>query len=201
MKVREADKGGHVAAAELGVDTFTDGMLDPALPMLGPVASGSRIVATTAPGCWGPMITPSIKGGHEVTRPVAVEGARVGDAIAIRIQAIEIHSLATASGKDQQMPGRNLGDPYVVPCCPSCGTVRPATHLEGIGPTAVRCNTCGADATPFTFLNGYTIVFDYEHTLGVTVGQASAERIATQARRYARVPENSQQNPVLALAP
>jgi hypothetical protein len=26
------------------------------------------------------MITPAIRGGHEVTRPVAVEGAEVGDA-------------------------------------------------------------------------------------------------------------------------
>ena len=49
------------------VDRFTDGVLDPAKPMLGPVKDGGFIVANTAPGCWGPMITPELKGGHEVT--------------------------------------------------------------------------------------------------------------------------------------
>ena len=82
------------------VDTFTDGLLGPDVPMLGPVADGGHIVVNTAPGCWGPMITPSIRGGHEVCTPVAVEGAQVGDAIAIRIRDIEVTSLATASGND-----------------------------------------------------------------------------------------------------
>ena len=53
------------------------------------------IVAETAPGCWGPMITPSFRGGHEVTTPVAVEGAEPGDAIAIRIQKVRVTSTAT----------------------------------------------------------------------------------------------------------
>ena len=54
------------------VDTFTDGLLGPEVPMLGPVADGGHVVWNPAPGCWGPMITPSIRGGHEVCRPVAV---------------------------------------------------------------------------------------------------------------------------------
>ena len=83
------------------VDQFTDGILDPARPMLGPVRDGGHIVANTAPGCWGPMITPAIRGGHEVTRPVAVAGAEVGDAIVIRIKDITVTSLATASGNDR----------------------------------------------------------------------------------------------------
>jgi formamidase len=62
------------------VNQFTNGILDPEQPMLGPVKDGGHIIANTAPGCWGPMITPAIRGGHEVTRPVAVEGAEVGDA-------------------------------------------------------------------------------------------------------------------------
>src|SRR5665213_4354961 len=90
------------------VNEFTDGLLDPARPMLGPVKDGGHIVANTAPGCWGPMITPAIRGGHEVTKPVAVAGAEVGDAIAIRIQEIVVTSLATASGNDQMMMGRFL---------------------------------------------------------------------------------------------
>ena len=52
------------------------------------------------------MITPSIRGGHEVAQPVAVAGAEPGDAIAIRIKDIEVTSLATASGTDQPMEGR-----------------------------------------------------------------------------------------------
>jgi len=58
----------------------------PSLVMLGPIEDGGTIVAETAPGCWGPMITPKFKGGHEVTQPVAVEEAKVGDAIAIKIK-------------------------------------------------------------------------------------------------------------------
>ena len=41
------------------------------------------------------MITPALRGGHEVTKPVF--GAEVGDAIAIRIKSIEISSRATSS--------------------------------------------------------------------------------------------------------
>ncbi len=44
------------------VTTFTDGILDPKKPMLGPVRDGGTIIANTAPGCWGPMITPSLRG-------------------------------------------------------------------------------------------------------------------------------------------
>ena len=46
------------------VSAFTDGLVGPSIPMLGPVADGGTIVAETAPGCWGPMITPSFQGGH-----------------------------------------------------------------------------------------------------------------------------------------
>ena len=75
----------RTASRTVFVSTFTDGMLDPADPMLGPVQDGGTIVANTAPGCWGPMITPRLRGGHEVTRPVAVAGAEPGVAIAIRV--------------------------------------------------------------------------------------------------------------------
>jgi acetamidase/formamidase len=183
------------------VDTFTDGLLGPDVPMLGPVANGGHIVVNTAPGCWGPMITPSIRGGHEVAQPVAVEGAEVGDAIAIRIKAIEVTSLATASGNDQAMEGRFNGDPYCAPVCAKCGTEWPETRVEGIGPESVRCASCGADATPFTFTNGYTIAFDPTHTVGVTVGKDAAETIAHDAARNAQLPDNSAQHPILLFAP
>ncbi|MDI3341494.1 MAG: acetamidase/formamidase family protein [Sphaerobacter sp.] len=183
------------------VDTFTNGILSPNGPMLGPVRDGGHIVANTAPGCWGPMITPAIRGGHEVTQPVAVAGAEVGDAIAIRIKDIVVTSLATASGNDRPMAGRFLGDPYVAGRCPECGTLYPETRIEGIGQTAVRCATCGADATPFTFTNGYTIAFDANRRVGVTLHQQAAEAIAHDAKRYAALPERSIQNPILTFAP
>jgi len=183
------------------VNEFTDGLLDPALPMLGPVRDGGHIVANTAPGCWGPMITPAIRGGHEVTKPVAVAGAEVGDAIAIRIQEIVVTSLATASGNDQMMMGRFLGDPYVAARCPKCETLNPETRVDGIGQTAVRCANCGADCTPFTIINGYTIAFDKERSLGVTLHRDAAEQIARDAKSYAALPEKSIQNPILTFAP
>jgi acetamidase/formamidase len=183
------------------VDQYTNGILDPNLPMLGPVRDGGHIVANTAPGCWGPMITPEIRGGHEVTKPVAVAGAEVGDAIVLRIKDITITSLATSSGNDNMMAGRFLGDPYVAGKCPECGILYPKTVLRGIGQEAVRCANCGADASPFTFANGYTLAFDGNHGLGVTLSQEAAEEIAASAARYAALPENSIQNPVLVMAP
>jgi formamidase len=183
------------------VDTFTNGLLGPDIEMLGPVEDGGHIVVNTTPGCWGPMITPALRGGHEVARPVAVAGAEPGDAIAIRIKDIEVTSIATASGNDVSPEGSFNGDPYCAAVCPGCGTEYPETRLEGIGQESVRCANCGADATPFKFTSGYTIAFDHGHAMGVTVGRESAERIAHEASRYAALPENSVQNPILAFAP
>jgi len=198
--VAKTDRGVETAQRTVLVDQFTNGILDPKQPMLGPVKDGGHLIVNTAPGCWGPMITPAIRGGHEVTRPVAVEGAEVGDAIAIRIEDITVTSLATASGNDKFMDGRFLGDPYVAGKCPQCGTLYPETHVEGIGQTAIRCNNCGADVAPFNFTNGYTIFFDGNHTVGVTMPHEAAEDIARDAKRYAALPDNSIQNPILTFA-
>jgi formamidase len=181
------------------VDTFTDGTLGPDAEMLGPVCDGGHIVWNSTPGCWGPMITPAIRGGHEVCTPVAVEGAEVGDAIAIRIKEIAVTSHATSSGNDQAMEGRFNGDPYCAAVCPGCGAEWPQTHVEGIGPTAIRCNHCGADATPFTFTNGYTLAFDGH--LGLSVGAERANELARDAAEHAALPDNSAQNPILTFAP
>jgi acetamidase/formamidase len=202
-QVHASNGSGSGAASQrtVLVNQFTNGTLDPAQPMLGPVKDGGHIIANTAPGCWGPMITPAIRGGHEVTRPVAVEGAEVGDAIVLRIQAITVTSAATASGNENFMGGRFLGDPYVAGKCPTCDVLYPETHLEGIGQTAVRCNKCGSDVSPFGITNGYTIAFDGTNTVGVTVAQGAAETIARDAKTYAALPDNSIQNPILAFAP
>ncbi|MGY4224999.1 formamidase [Bradyrhizobium sp. USDA 4503] len=197
-KVRQATR---VAARTVFVNELTNGVLDPGERMLGPVADGGVIIANTAPGCWGPMITPAIRGGHEVTRPVAVEGADVGDAIAIRIRSLVVTSAATASGNDKIMSGRFNGDPFCAAVCPGCGTNWPRTRIDGIGETAIRCTQCGADATPFTFANGYTIAFDDERRIGVTVDKSAANAMAVDADRLMALPDASIQHPILTFAP
>lgn len=201
VKANQLTESVETAQRTVLVDQFTNGILDPNQPMLGPVKDGGHLIVNTAPGCWGPMITPAIRGGHEVTRPVAVEGAAVGDAIAIHIEDVTVTSLATASGNDKFMEGRFLGDPYVAGKCPQCGTLYPESHIEGIGQTAIRCNNCGAEVAPFNFTNGYTIFFDGNHTVGVTMPREAAEDIARDAKRYAALPDHSIQNPILTFAP
>lgn len=189
------------AKRSLVVDSFTNGVLDPAEPMLGPVQDGGTIIANTAPGCWGPMITPHIRGGHEVTRPVHVEGAEPGDGIAIRIRDVTVTSLATASGHDSSPGGYCLGDPYVAARCPSCNTDWPETHLEGIGPKSVICDNCGSPVTPFEVVHGYTVLFDETRQVGVTMPRERAEEIARDAHRYAALPDGSRQHPILVYGP
>jgi formamidase len=189
------------APTEIRVSTFTGGLIGPSITMLGPVADGGTIVAETAPGCWGPMITPSFRGGHEVTRPVAVEGAEVGDAIAIRIQKVHVTSMATASGTMSFVEDRYTGDPFVARHCPNCGAENPTSRLEGIGPGAVRCAECGAEVNPFQLTNGYTVVFDDERQVAVTVGPEVAERLARDAADVMALPEKSEQHPIVALCP
>lgn len=99
------------AAETVSVNRFCDGIIGPSAEVVGTVRDGGHIVANTAPGCWGPMITPAIMGGHEVTLPVAVEGAEVGDAIVIRIRDITVTSLATASGNSTSVEAASTAIP------------------------------------------------------------------------------------------
>lgn len=183
------------------VNEFTNGILNPEEQMLGPVKDGGYIVANITPGCWGPMITPCLRGGHEVTKPVFVEGAEVGDAIVIKIKSIKVTSQVTSSGNDSPVEGRFLGDPFVAGKCPECGEINPETKIEGIGQEAIRCANCGADVTPFIFTNGYTIAFDHDKELGVTLHKEAAEKVAQDGRAYMSTPENSIQNPIVTFAP
>ena len=141
------------------VSTFTDGILDPKKQMLGPVRDGGTIIANTAPGCWGPMITPSLRGGHEVTQPVAVENAEPGDAVAIRIRDITVTSIATASGVDEMIDGYFLGDPYVAAKCSNCDKLYPETRIEGTGPEANRSENSGQPENPIRFAHANTVVY------------------------------------------
>jgi len=179
------------------VNSFTGGLVGPSLPMLGPVADGGTIIASTAPGCWGPMITPKFKGGHEVTQPVAVAGAEVGDGVALRIKRITVTSLATASGTMSFVEGRYLGDPFVARKCPECGTVNPPTVVEGIGQEAVHCANCGAEISPFRLTSGYTIVLDQKSGMAVTVDRQVAEGLAKDAEKAICLPEKSEQHSIL----
>ena len=183
------------------VNTFTDGLVGPSLPMIGPVADGGTIIAETAPGCWGPMITPSFQGGHEVTRPVAVDGAAPGDAIAIRIKKVRVTSTVTASGTMGFVEGRYTADPFVARHCPGCGTKSPLTRVEGIGPEAIRCAECGAEVSPFRLTNGYTIVFDDARKIALTVGPRVARKLAKNASKLMALPRESCQNPAVSLCP
>ena len=147
------------------------------------------------------MITPRLRGGHEVTQSVYVAGAEPGDAIAIRIRDITVTSIATASGHDSSPAGFCLGDPYVAARCPTCDEVWPETHLEGIGQDAVRCDKCGNPVKPFEIVHGYTVVFDETRHVGVTMPKAAAEQIAHSAHHYAALPDQSAQHPILTFAP
>ncbi len=79
------------------VEEYTGGLIGPSLEMIGTLKDGGTISTISPPGCWGPMITPEFVGGHEVSRPVAVEGAEVGDAVALSIQKVWVRSAATSS--------------------------------------------------------------------------------------------------------
>ena len=143
-------------------------VLDPKQPFMGPVKDGGVIVARVSPGCWGAMITPDYPSGHEVTYPVEVEGAEVGDSIMIKVRKINVLSLATTSGTDVPQEGHFVGDPFVAKKCPSCGTINPETYVDGIGEDAIRCKKCGAPIHPFIFGNTYTILMDYERAVSYT---------------------------------
>lgn len=185
---------------EVGVYEYSGGIVGPGVEPAATIRSGGIIRTGTPPGCWGPMITPKFQGGHEVTRPVMVEGAEVGDAIAIRIRSMRVTSLATSSGVMEFVDGRYNGDPFVAKLCSACGTTSPASHLEGIGDDAVHCDVCGAEVNAFRFSNGYVIVFDRDNQVSLTVNKTVAERIAADAEVNAAIPENSGQHSILALA-
>ena len=185
----------------LVVEGFTNSVLDPNEPMLGPIESGGIIIANTAPGCWGPMITPRLRGGHEVTQPVYVDSAEPGDGIIIRIRDVTVTSIATASGHDTSPEGFCLGDPYVAARCPTCETVWPETYVKGVGQDSVKCEVCDEPVKPFEILHGYTVAFDGSNTVGVTLPQSSAEKVAARADHYAALPDNSRQHSILHYAP
>ena len=186
------------------VDRYTD-IVGPSNEMLGPVRDGGRIEFLTVPGCWGPMITPSIRSGHEVSLPVRVAGAAVGDAVALHIEVLEQTSRATTSGTHTGWDGHYLSDPFVAGICPTCRDagrhfLYPDTYLDGTGDGAVKCAVCHSEVNPFHMIEAYTMVFDEEKGIGVTVSPERAAEIAGEAREWNALTEHSTQHPISALA-
>ena len=186
------------------VDRYTD-IVGPSNEMLGPVRDGGRIEYLTVPGCWGPMITPSIRSGHEVTLPVRVEGAKVGDAVALHVEKLEQVSRATSSGVTSNWDGHFLSDPFVAGICPTCRDagrhfLYPDTYLDGLGEGAVKCSTCHSQVNPFHLVEGYTMVFDDPKGIGVTVTPERAQEIGRDGRAWVGLTAQSRQHPVVAMA-
>jgi acetamidase/formamidase len=191
------------ASDHVVVDRYTD-IVGPSNEMLGPVRDGGRIEYLTVPGCWGPMITPAIRSGHEVTLPVRVEGAEVGDAVAVHVERLEQVSRATTSGTHEGWDGRFLSDPFVAGICPTCRDegrhfLYPDTYLDGLGHGAVRCTACHSEVIPFRMVEGYTMVFDDDKALGVTVTPERAEELGRDGS-WVGLPEQARQHPITVLA-
>jgi acetamidase/formamidase len=146
------------------------------------------------------MITPEFHGGHEVTVPVAIAGAEVGDAVVLYLEHARCASEVASSGVGSAIDGRYVGDPFVAKRCQSCGAENPASYLEGTGPDAVRCRECGAPASPFRFRHGYTCLLDRENAVAVTVSEDIAARTAVDARGLHASPEHTQAHSILSFA-
>lgn len=193
----------EVAQDYVVVDRYTD-IVGPSNEMLGPVTDGGRIEYRTVPGCWGPMITPSLRSGHEVSLPVRVAGAEVGDAVIIHVETLEQTSRATTSGTATNVDGAFISDPFIATICPTCRDagrhfLYPDTYLDGIGEGAVKCTACHTPVGSFRMAEGYTMAFDDEKSIGVTVTPSRARAMARDAREWVALTEHATQHPIVAL--
>jgi len=186
---------------ELDVDRFTLGLVGPDQEWAGTVADGGTVRTHTPPACWGPMITPEFRGGHEVTRPIRVENAEPGQALVVRIKDVDVTSVATSTGSMAEREGAVGDDPFVDHRCPECGTEWPESVVEGIGEESIKCAECGANASSFGFEFGYTVAFDDDRSVGLTVGEAGATDLAERADEAMALPEHSRQHPILLYKP
>lgn len=166
-------------------------VLDPSEPMRHRVPNGGHAFITTAPGCWGPMITPDYPSTHEVSSPIHLEGAEPGDSVAIFIHDVRQVSSATTSGTHRVNMQHVGGDPGISPRCPNCDALNPRTMRSGVGPTAIRCAGCGAVVAPYHLAHGYTMLFNDARTIGVTVPKQVTERIAREPELYMGLPARS----------
>jgi acetamidase/formamidase len=151
------------------------------------------------------MMTPSVRSGHEVTLPVRVVGADLGDSIAVHVEELAQISRATTSGTEDEWDGRGLSDGSVAAICPACRDagrhfLYPDTYLEGTGQSALRCSACHSQIMPFRIRQGYTMVFDLDQDMAITVTSHRAQQLAESARDWAGLPGLARQHPAVALA-
>lgn len=131
---------------------------------------------------------------------MVVEGALVGDSIAIKILGVRILSRAAASGTEVWREGSFVHDAFVSKKCPGCGTINPESVITGIGPDAVSCRACHAPVNAFKPTCGYTLFFDQDRSIGVTLPRTVAEGVAKQAHEFGSIPPRARAHPALVMA-
>jgi acetamidase/formamidase len=180
-------------------DETTD-IVGPGVEMIDTLVSGGKFITRTNPGCWGNMITPKIRSWHEVGKPVGVEGAEVGDAVAIKIENINVLSRATSSGTDEAQSDYFESDPGIDSYCPNCGTKNPDTYLDGTGENAVKCKNCDSPVVPFKMPHGYTMYFDRKREFGITIDENLSSEISKNADKYSNLTPEGMQHSINAFA-
>jgi acetamidase/formamidase len=126
-----------------------------------------------------------------------VENAEVGDAIALTINDIDVTSVATSTGSMAERKEAFGDDPFVDHRCPECGTEWLESIVEGTGEDAIKCAECGANASSFGFEFGYTVAFDEDRSVGLTMDADAADDLANRANEAMAIPKNSHQHPIL----
>ena len=169
--------------------------------MAGPVADGGHIVWNSTPGLLGsddhardPRRPRGLHAGRTSRAPRSATRSRSGSRTSRSPRAR--HRPATT----RRWRAASTATRTAPRSARAAALEWPETRLEGIGETAMRCVACGADATPFTFTNGYTVAFDGE--LGVTVGRGErAEASRATPRPPPRCRTTPTQHPILTFAP
>jgi acetamidase/formamidase len=121
--------------------------------------------------------------------------------VAIHIRDIEVTSMATSTGSMAEREEAFNDDPFVDHRCPECGETWPDSVVEGTGEDAIKCAECGANASSFGFEYGYTVAFDHENAVGITLDKEGAHELATNAEEVMDIPENARQHPILLYEP
>ena len=178
-------------------------LLGPDVPMLGPVADGGHIVVEHArPGCWGPMITPSIRGGHEVCPPVAVEGAER------RRRDRDPHQATSRSPRSPPRPAttrRWRAASTATRTARRCARAAGPSGRRRASRASARRRSAARTAAPTRRRSRSPTATRSRSTrrtrsASPSAGEA-AEAFAHDAARVAALPDNSIQNPILLFAP
>ena len=184
----------RTARSTVFVSTFTDGILDRGGDARSRRDQGT-IVANTAPGCWGPMITPRLRGGHEsrsrlpwmapAATPSRSDRGPDGD--------LDRDGVRSRSARGRPFPRR-----------------RPSLRVSRCGALYRRRTwRIGGDAVLQRVRIGGHAVRDrarlHRGLRRAAGGRRAVDRaagaIAREAGRYAAIPEGSVQHSVLTLAP